>query len=74
MSQQDLNSLNSKLSLILWAMKRHQGELRPDVWGGLEEARKRGADQQFKLAPEELVALERRTHRPSHLHGLGDPG
>ena len=42
----------------------------------------RGADQQFKLTPEELLALGAQDspthvragpHRPSHLHGLGDP-
>ena len=61
----DLDSEDGKLSLILWAMKRHQGELR--MFGGVWRKHasgeiRRGADQQFKLAPEELLALERRTH------------
>ena len=33
MSQQDLGSEEGKLSLILWAMKRRQGELR--MFGGV---------------------------------------
>ena len=54
-----------KLSLLLWAMKRHQGELR--MFGGIWKKHSsgeipKGADQQFKLTPEELLALERRTH------------
>ena len=62
MSQQDLDSQDGKLSLILWAMKRHQGELR--MFGGIWKKHASGeiprsADQ---LAPEELLALERRTH------------
>ena len=36
MSQQDLDSEEGKLSLILWAMKRHQGELR--MFGGVWKA------------------------------------
>ena len=60
---------NGKLSLLLWAMKRHQGELR--MFGGIWKKQTsgeipKGADQQFKLTPEKLLAL-------SHLHGLGDP-
>ena len=50
---------------LLWAMKRHQGELR--MFGGIWKKHSsgeipKGADQQFKLSPEELLALERRTH------------
>ena len=55
MSRQDLDSEEGKLSLILWAMKRDQGELR--MFGGVWKMHAsgeipRGADQ-FKLAPEE---------------------
>ena len=63
---QDLDSEEEgKLSLLLWAMKRHQGELR--MFGGIWKKHSsgeipKGADQQFKLSPEELLALERRTH------------
>ena len=65
MPRQDLDLEEGKLSLILWAMKRHQGELR--MFGGIWKKHasgeiRRGADQQFKLTPEELLALERRTH------------
>ena len=62
MSQQDLNTEEGKLSLLLWAMKRHQGELRMFVKKHTSGEIPRGADQQFKLTPEELLALERRTH------------
>ena len=65
MPPQDLGSGEGKLSLLLWAMKRHQGELR--MFGGIWKKHSsgeipKGADQQFKLSPEELLALERRTH------------
>ena len=64
-SQCHLDSEVGKLSLLLWAMKRHQGELR--MFGGIWKKHSsgeipKGADQQFKLSPEELLALERRTH------------
>ena len=44
---------------------RHQGELR--MFGGIWKKHSsgeipKGADQQFKLTPEELLALERRSH------------
>ena len=72
MPPQDLDSEEGKLSLLLSAMKRHQGELR--MFGGIWKKHSsgeipKGANQQFKLSPEELLALERRTH----LLGLGDP-
>ena len=62
---QNLDTEEGKLSLLLWAMKRHQGELR--MFGGIWKKHSsgeipKGADQQFKLSPEELLALERRTH------------
>ena len=62
---QNLDTEEGKLSLLLWAMKRHQGELR--MFGGIWKKHSSGeipkrADQQFKLSPEELLALERRTH------------
>ena len=62
---QNLDTEEGKLSLLLWAMKRHQGELW--MFGGIWKKHSsgeipKGADQQFKLSPEELLALERRTH------------
>ena len=54
MCQQDLDSEDGKLSLILWAMKRHQGA--PSSW------------------PLSTGLTHAHAHRPSHLHGLGDPG
>ena len=57
--------LDLEEGLLLWAMKRHQGELR--MFGGIWKKHSsgeilKGADQQFKLTPEELLVLERRTH------------
>ena len=56
MAQPDLDSEEGKLSLLLWAMKRHQGELR--MFGGIWKKHssgeiRKGADQQFKLTPQE---------------------
>ena len=55
---QNLDTEEGKLS---WAMKRHQGELR--MFGGIWKKHSsgeipKGADQQFKLSPEELLALD----------------
>ena len=52
---QNLDTEEGKLSLLLWAMKRHQGELR--MFGGIWKKHSsgeipKGADQQFKLSPQ----------------------
>ena len=61
---QNLDTEEGKLSLLLWDEEAPRGAT--DVWGDLEEALQRrnpkGADQQFKLSPQKLLALERRTH------------
>ena len=63
-SRVPLDLEDGKLSLILWAMKRHQGELRMfgGIWKKHARVRSPGARTRFKLAPDELLALERRTH------------
>ena len=70
MAQPDLDSEEGKLSLLLWAMKRHQGELR--MFGGIWKKHSsgeipKGADQQFKLTPEEILALSAGLTEQDHI-------
>ena len=68
--QPDLESGGGgKLALILWAIKRHQGELR--MFGGVWKKQiPKNSGQLFSLSPEQLLAARatRRTLTPSSTH------
>ena len=78
MSQKDLESEEGKMSLILWAMKRHQGELR--MFGGVWKKHANGeipgaltSSSSSRRRRSSPIHVRAGPHRPSHLHGLGDP-